>query len=316
MRKLAYALIGAVIASPAFAQDITIGVTAIVEHPALDAVRDGVRDALAAAGFNDGAEIRFVYESAQGNIATTNQIANQFVADGATVIVPISTPSAQAVVAATSTIPVVFGAVTDPVDAGLVADAMAPGGNVTGVSDLTPVADQLGLFLEIQPDMQTIGVIYNPGEANAVVLVNLLKEAAAANNIEVVEATANNSANVQAAAASLVGRVDAIYVPTDNTVVSAFEAVVGVAEDAGIPLYAGDGDSVARGAIASIGFDYYQHGLQTGAIVVRVLQGENPGDIPVEFATGGLTFVNPGAAERMGITVPQAVIDAADTVVE
>jgi len=316
MRKLAYALIGAVIASPAFAQDITIGVTAIVEHPALDAVRDGVRDALAAAGYNDGAQIRFLYESAQGNIATTNQIANQFVADGATVIVPISTPSAQAVVAATSTIPIVFGAVTDPVDAGLVADAANPGGNVTGVSDLTPVADQLALFLEIQPDMQTIGVLYNPGEANAVVLVNLLKEAAATHNIEVVEATANNSANVQAAAASLVGRVDAIYVPTDNTIVSAFEAVVGVAEDAGIPLYAGDGDSVARGAIASIGFDYYQHGIQTGAIVVRVLQGENPGDIPVEFATGGLTFVNPGAAERMGITVPQAVIAAADTVVE
>lgn len=315
MRRLAYALIGAVLATPAFAQNITIGVTAIVEHPALDAVRDGVRDALAAAGYNDGAQIRFVYESAQGNIATTNQIANQFVADGAAVIVPISTPSAQAVLAATSTIPVVFGAVTDPVAAGLVADVAHPGANVTGVSDLTPVADQLALFLEIQPDMQTIGVLYNPGEANAVVLVNLLKEAAASHNIAVVEATANNSANVQAAAASLVGRVDAIYVPTDNTIVAAFEAVVGVAEDAGIPLYAGDGDSVARGAIASIGFDYYQHGLQTGAIVVRVLQGENPGDIPVEFATGGLTFVNPGAAARMGITIPQSVIDAADTVV-
>ena len=316
MRKIAYALMGAVIASPAFAQDVTVGVTAIVEHPALDAVRDGVRDALAEAGFVDGEQIRFVYESAQGNIATTNQIASQFVSDGAAVIVPISTPSAQAVLAATSTIPVVFGAVTDPVDAGLVADAMNPGANVTGVSDLTPVADQLALFLEIQPDMQTIGVLYNPGEANAVVLVNLLKEAAASHDIEVVEATSNNTANVQSAAASLAGRVDAIYVPTDNTIVAAFEAVVGVAEDAGIPLYAGDGDSVVRGAIASIGFDYYQHGLQTGAIVVRVLQGENPGDIPVEFAVGGLTFVNPGAAERMGITVPQSVVDAADNVVE
>ncbi len=316
MRKLAYALVGAMIATPAFAQDITVGVTAIVEHPALDAVRDGVRDALAAAGFNDGTEIRFVYESAQGNIATTNQIANQFVADGATVIVPISTPSAQAVQAATSDIPIVFGAVTDPVDAGLVTDLMAPGGNITGVSDLTPVADHVALMLEIDPTIETIGVIYNPGEANAVVLVDLLKAAAADLGLTVVESTANSSANVQAAALDLVGDVDAIYVPTDNTIVSAFEAVVGVAEDADIPLFAGDGDSVARGAIASIGFDYYQHGLQTGAIVVRVLNGENPGEIPVEFAAGGELFVNPGAAERMGIAIPEAVMERAATVIE
>lgn len=316
MRRIAYALIGAVIASPAFAQDITIATTAIVEHPALDAVRDGVRDGLAEAGFEDGVNINFVYESAQGNPATANQIAEQFVADGATVIVPISTPSAQAALTATSDIPIVFSAVTDPVDAGLVTDAMAPGGNITGVSDLTPVADQLALALEIQPDIQTIGVLYNPGEANAVVLVNLLKEAAAALDIEVVEATANNTANVQAAAASLVGEVDAIYVPTDNTIVAALDAVIAVAEEADIPVYSGDGDSVVAGTVASIGFDYYQHGLQTAAIVVRILNGENPGDIAVEYATGGEIYVNPGAAERMGITIPQSVIDRAATVAE
>ena len=312
MRKLAYALMGAVIASPAFAQDITIATTAIVEHPALDAVRDGVRDGLEAEGFT----FNFLYESAQGNPATANQIAEQFVSEGVTVIVPISTPSAQAALTATSTIPIVFSAVTDPVAAGLLADIANPGGNITGVSDLTPVADQLALALQIQPDMETIGVLYNPGEANAVVLVNLLKEAAAANNIAVVEATANNTANVQAAAASLVGEVDAIYVPTDNTIVAALDAVIAVAEEAQIPLYAGDGDSVVAGAIASIGFDYYQHGIQTAAIVARILRGENPGDIPVEFATGGEIFVNPGAAERMGITVPQEVIDMAATVVQ
>lgn len=316
MRKLAYALIGAVIASPAFAQDITVATTAIVEHPALDAVRDGVRDALAAAGFRDGIEINFLYESAQGAPATATQIANQFVGDAVDVIVPISTPSAQAVLAATSTIPIVFSAVTDPVAAGLVTDIDQPGGNITGVSDLTPVADHVALMLEIIPGIETIGVVYNPAEANAVVLVGLLIAAAGELGISVEEATATSSANVQAAALSLVGDVDAIYVPTDNTVVSAFEAVVGVAEEAEIPLFAGDTASVERGAIASIGFNYYEHGLQTGQIVIRVLRGENPGDIPVSFATGGDLFVNVGAAERMGVVVPQAVVDRAATVVQ
>lgn len=316
MRRLAYALVGAaMLGGPAMAQDITVATTAIVEHPALDAVRDGVRDALAEEGFRDGQEIRFLYESAQGNPTIAAQIAAQFVGDNVTVIVPIATPSAQAALTATSTIPIVFGAVTDPVAAGLVADVNHPGANITGVSDLTPVADHVALMLEIVPGIQSIGVIYNPSEANAVVLVDLLKAAAAELGLTVVEATAATSSDVQAAAASLVGRADAIYVPTDNTVVSAFEAVVGVAEDAGVPLFAGDTASVERGAIASIGFNYYEHGLQTGHIVARVLRGENPGDIPVEFATGGDLFVNTGAAARMGVEVPQAVVDRAATVI-
>ena len=316
MRKLAYALIGAVMATPAFAQDITVGVTAIVEHPALDAVRDGVRDALAAAGFNDGAEINFVYQSAGGDVATAAQIANQFVGDGVNVIVPISTPSAQAALTATTEIPIVFSAVTAPVAAGLVTSIDGDGGNITGTSDLTPVADHLALILEIIPDATRVGVLYNAGEANSVFLVEILKAAAAEHGVTIVEATADNSAAVQAAAASLVGDVDAIYVPTDNTIVSALDAVIGVGEDAGVPVFAGDTDTVANGAIATIGFDYYEHGLQAGAIVVRILNGEDPGTIPVQFATGGQLAVNPGAAERMGATIPQAVIDRADIVVE
>ncbi|MGV8840187.1 MAG: ABC transporter substrate-binding protein [Bauldia sp.] len=316
MRRLAYALLGAaVIAAPAVAQTIAVGTTAIVEHPALDAVRDGVRDALAEEGFRDGQEIRFIYESAQGQPSIAAQIAAQFVGDNVNVIVPIATPSAQAAVAATTTIPIVFAAVTDPLDAGLVTDLAAPGGNVTGVSDLTPVADQFALAMEIVPDMDAIGVLYNPAEANAVVLVNLLKAAAAEAGVEVVEATAANTAAVQAAAASLVGRVDAMYVPTDNTIVAALDAVIGVAEDAQIPLFSGDNDSVRKGAIASIGFDYYEHGKQAGRIVARVLRGEAPGTIPVEFATGGVIAVNPAAAARMGVTIPQSVLDRAGEVV-
>lgn len=308
------ALAGIVIATPAIAQTRTVAVTAIVEHPALDAARDGVRDGLAAAGYGPD-QINFVYQSAQGDASTAAQIARQFVGDGAAVIVPISTPSAQAVVAATGEIPVVFTAVTDPLAAQLVGDLEAPGGNVTGLSDMSPMADHLALIREFVPDVDRIGVLYNAGEVNSVSLVTRLKELAGELGITVVEATADNSSAVQSAARSLVGDVDVIYVPTDSTVVSALESVIAVAEESDIPLFSGDTDSVNRGTLASIGFDYYDVGLQTGAVVARILGGEAPGSIPVSFATGSDLFVNVGAAERMGIAIPPAVLERADTVV-
>jgi len=304
------------LAAPAQAEDVTVAVTAIVEHPALDAARDGIKAGLADAGFKEGDNLTFLYETAQGNPATAAQIARKYVGDAPTVIVPISTPSAQAVVAATKDIPVVFTAVTDPVGAELVTDAQKPGGNVTGVSDLSPLGDHLALIKEITPDVKTIGVIFNPGEANSVSLIEKLKEMAGPAGYEVVEASATKTADVQQAARSLVGKVDAIYVPTDNTIVSALEAAVKVAEENQIPLYAGDTDSVPRGAIAAIGFNYYDIGMQTAEIVAEVLNGKNPGDIPVTQAQGTNLIVNPGAAEKMGVTIPEAVVKRANTVVE
>jgi len=316
MRTLGLALAAAVIATPALAADITVGVTAIVEHPALDAARDGIKDTLAAEGFKDGDNINFTYQSAQGAPATAAQIARQFVGDGVSVIVPISTPSAQAAVAATKDIPIVFTAVTDPLAAELVPSLKAPGGNVTGISDMSPIADHVALIKEITPNVKTIGVLFNPGEANSVSLVNRLKEVAAPAGLDIVEAPVTKSAEVQAAARGLVGKVDAMYVPTDNTVVSALEAAIAVANENKIPFYAGDTDSVERGALASIGFNYYDVGVETGKVVARVLNGEKPGDIDVAFASGTNLFVNKKAAEKMGVTIPAAVIERATKVIE
>jgi putative tryptophan/tyrosine transport system substrate-binding protein len=302
--------------TPAFAEEAFVAVTAIVEHPALDACRDGIRDELKAAGFEDGKNFKFAYESAQGNPATAVQVAQKFVGENPTVIVPISTPSAQAVISATSDIPVVFTAVTDPLGAKLVANLEKPGGNVTGMSDLSPIAKQLDLIREIVPAAKKIGVPFNPGEANAVTLVALLKEKAVPLGMEIVEAPAPKSADVQAAAQSLVGKVDVIYVPTDNTIVSALEAVIGVGIDNKLPVFAGDTDSVKRGAIAAVGFDYYDVGRQTGKIVARILKGEKPGDIAVQGIEITQLFVNPGAAQKMGITIPEALIAGAKEVVK
>jgi putative ABC transport system substrate-binding protein len=301
----------------AAAQEVkTVAVTAIVEHPALDAARKGIKDELAAAGYVEGHNLDFLFESAQGNPATAAQIARKFVGEAPDVIVPISTPSAQAVVAATKEIPVVFTAVTDPVGAKLVSSLERPGGNVTGMSDLSPIGLHLDLIRQIAPDTARLGVIYNPGEANSVTLVELIRKEAPARGLEIVEAAAPRSADVLPAAQSLVGKVDAIYVPTDNTVVTALEAVVKVGTDEQLPVFAGDTDSVARGAVAALGFNYYDLGRQTGKIVARVLEGAHPGDIPVEGVQITELYVNPGAAAAMGVTIPPEMLQRAKFVVD
>lgn len=295
----------------ASAAEKAVAVTQIVEHPALDACRQGIRDELAEAGWIEGDTLQWSYENAQGNSTTAVQIARKFIGDSPDVIVAISTPSAQSVAVATTEIPIVFSAVTDPVAAKLVADLDRPGGNITGVSDLVPIAKHLALIKGLVPEHRRIGVLYNPGEVNSVAIIHQLAEAAETMNIEIVEAVAPRSADVLAAGRSLVGRVDAIYVPTDNTVVSAFEAVVKVGIDAGIPVFAADTDSVERGAVAALGFNYYDVGRQTGAIVRDILDGADPATIPVRFIDKMQLHLNLASAERMGVEIPDEMIAGA-----
>ncbi|HEY0837860.1 MAG TPA: ABC transporter substrate-binding protein [Azospirillum sp.] len=315
LRAVLAVAMGVALSTPALAQTKSVAITAIVEHPALDATRDGVIDALKAAGFTPGENLKLDYQSAQGNPATAVQIARQFVGARPDVIVPISTPSAQAVAASTRDIPVVFTAVTDPISAQLVRSMDKPGGNITGVSDMAPVGEHLTLIQEILPNAKRLGVVYNPGEPNSVAMVNVLKEEAGKRGLSVVNAAANKSADVQTAARSLVGKADAIYVPLDNTVVSALEGLLAVGAQAKLPVFSADTDSVVRGAVASVGFDYRQVGRQTGEIVVRILKGEKPGDVPVTLARGTDLYINPKAAAAMGVTIPDAVAKRATRIV-
>lgn len=323
--RLGASLIGSGIAlallagTAAFAQQaqqkVTVAVTAIVEHPALDAARDGVKKALEEAGYKDGANLSFRYESAQGQPATAAQIAQKFAGENPNVIVAIATPSAQAMVTATQTIPVVFTAVTDPVAAQIVKDRKAPGGNVTGISDFSPLEAQFDLIKELVPAAKKIGVVFNPGEANSVALLNAVEALAPARNLQIVEASAGRTADVSAAAQSLVGKVDALYLPTDNTIISALGTVLAVGTDNKLPVFTGDTESVQKGSVASIGFDYFQVGLETGAVVVRILKGEKPGAIPVSNASGSNLVINAKAAAAMGVTVPPAVLARAKQVI-
>lgn len=294
----------------------TVKVLSIVDHPALDAIRDGVREELKSAGYDADKNLKWEYQSAQGNTGTAAQIARKFVGDQPDAIVAIATPSAQAVVAATKTVPVVYSGVTDPVAAQLVKGWGPSGTNVTGVSDQLPLDKQVALIKRVVPKVKTVGMVYNPGEANSVVVVKEMKALLAKEGLALREAAAPRTVDIGPAARSLAGKVDVIYTSTDNNVVSAYEALVKVAHESKIPLVAADTDSVKRGAIAALGINYRDLGHQTGKIVARILKGEKPGTIASQTSDKLELFVNPGAAQKQGATLSQDLIKEAKQVIQ
>ena len=293
----------------------SVAVTAIVDHPALDAVRKGVEDELKAQGWQAGKNLKYQYQSAQGNAATAGQIVRKFIGDKADAIVAIATPSAQAAAAATSSVPIVFSAVTDPVAAKLVKDLKAPGGNVTGVSDRLPLAPQVDLMLKVVPTAKRVGIVYSPGEINSTILIKELKAELAQRGMTLVSAAAPRTVDVQAATKSLVGKVDLIYSSTDNNVVSAYETMVRVATDAKLPMIAADTSSIKRGAVAALGMNYYDMGRQTGKMVVRILKGEKPGSIAVEEGRTTMLELNAKAAREQGATLSAALLKEGKVIV-
>ncbi|WP_230656780.1 ABC transporter substrate-binding protein [Psychrobacter sp. I-STPA10] len=292
----------------------TVAITAIVEHPALDAVREGVIEELGNEGFTEGQNLTVNFQSAQGSTATAGQIAKQFVGDDPNVIVAIATPSAQSVAAATTTIPIVFSAVTDPVEAKLVSKLDGSGTNVTGASDALPYAPQIELMKQIIPNLKNVGYVYSPGEVNSTIVLKNLEDKLTPMGITVHAAPAQRSNDIAMAARSIVGDVDVIYTSTDNNVVSAYESLYQVAKESKVPLIASDTDSVARGAVAALGVNYHDLGIETGKIVARILNGEKAGDIPVYTAKDLDLFVSPTNAAAVGLELPKEVLERAQIV--
>lgn len=298
------------------AESITVGINQFVEHPSLDASREGFIQALADNGYTDGENVTFDVQNAQGDQSTATSIANKFASDGVDLVLAIATPSAQATAQAITDIPILITAVTEPVEAGLADSWEAPGGNLTGTSDLNPVEDQLSLIPEIAPDAKTVGIVYSSGEVNSEVQVEKAQEAAEGLGLTLEMATVSNNSEVLQAAQSLASQVDAFYVPTDNVVVEALESVIQVAETEQIPLIVGEGDSVERGGLATWGINYEKLGYQTGEMALKILEGENPGEMPIETLDNIELSINAAAAERMGVEIPQSLLDEADQVYE
>ena len=314
-----FMVLSLVLSATAFAAEapkkVLIGVSKIVSHPALDAVVKGMQDELAAAKIN----AEYDLQNANGDINAAASIATKFQSEKVTLAVGVATPTSQSLVNTLKGIPVVFTAVTDPVKAGLVASLKKGDKNVTGVSDMTPVKQQIELLLKVKK-VKRLGHIYTSSEENAVVLAGIVKQVCKELKIEFVETTVSKSAEVKQAVQAIIGRVDALYISTDNTVVSAMSAVSDVAMKAKVPVMSADPSSAENyPVLAAWGFDYYKMGRTTGKLVVEILKGKKPEQIPTQFMTKTSDvdlLINLDVAKKLGLKFPADIVKSANKVVE
>ncbi|WP_286707738.1 ABC transporter substrate-binding protein [Psychrobacter sp. UBA2514] len=287
----------------------SIAITQIVEHPSLYDMRRGIIDELADNGYVEGQNLTVNFQSAQGNTATAGQIAKQFAGDNPDAIVAISTPSAQSIVAATTTIPIIYTAVSDPLGAKLINEDGKPfQSNLTGLSSQLPLEPQLDLLQQIKPEMKTIGYVYSPGEANSVSLRDSLKQALPARDLTLLDIPANRPTDIGMATRSLQGRADIIYTSFDNNVASAFEAMTQAANELKLPIVASDEFSVKRGAAAALGVNDYDFGRTTGKMVYRVLNGEAINNIEPAVMNDLTLYISPKHAKTQGVSLPAELL--------
>lgn len=292
------------------AQNYKIGVIQLVEHAALDAAYKGFVDGLKEAGFEDGKNITIDYQNAQGDQSNCQTIANKLINDQNNLILAIATPAAQAVANTTKDIPILVTAVTDPAAAKLVASNEAPGGNVSGTSDLTPVKEQIGLITQLVPNVKKVGLLYCSSEANSKFQIEIAKKELEALGLEGVEATVSNSNEIQQVTQSLVGKVEAIYIPTDNMLAAGMATVAQVTTPSKLPVVVGEEGMVNNGGTATYGINYYNLGKLTAAQAVAILKdGKKPAEMPIEYASEGTLVVNQEALITMGIELPQELSD-------
>ena len=301
--------------APKKAEKVNVGIVQLVEHAALDAANKGFVEGLASKGYKEGQNIAYDRQNAQADQSNLQNIAHRFVNNKVNLICAIATPAAQTVANVTSDIPIVATAVTDYKAAKLVKDNAKPGTNVTGTTDMNPVEQQLDLLLKLVPNAKSVGTIYCSSEVNSQLQIEILKKAAAAKGVTVKEATVSNVNDIQQAARSLVGKVQAIYVPTDNVLASAMPTLVSVTEEAKLPVICGEGGMVKAGGVATLGVDYYKLGFQAGEMAADILGGKSkPADMAIQAQKEFKAMVNVKEAEKIGLKVPEDVLKGAELV--
>ena len=283
---------------------LQIGILQLVEHNALDSAREGFVQALADNGFVDGENVVIDVQNAQSDQSNLSTMSERFVNNNCDLVLAIATGAAQSIASKTTEIPILFTAVTDPVDAGLVDSNEVPGGNISGTNDMSPIAQQIDLMLQLKPETKTVGIIYTSNEDNSILQADIVKGVLDAKGIAYIEQTVTNSGEVQQAAQSVASKVEAIYTPTDNVVASAMPIVAQIAMDAKIPLICGEENQVVNGGLATLGLNYYNLGYQTGEMAVRVLGGADISTMPVESQVNYSYLINGETAAAIGIEIP------------
>ena len=293
-------------AAEADADALQIGIIQTTAHTALDRAREGFEDGLEEAGYTIGKDVVIDYQNAQGDQSNLNTITSQFASDKKDLVCAIATQAAVQMKSASSDIPIVGTAITDYESVGLVDSNDAPGGNVTGTSDMNPIEDQVAMMQKMMPDLKSVGVMYCSAEENSRIQIELFKEQCEAAGISVKEMTVSNVNEIQQAATSLIGEdIQAIYVPTDNTLASAMPTLTGVTNESKIPVFTGEVGMLSGGGLATVSVDYYELGKQTGAMAAKILKGEaQPADMPIEMAQTTTTEINQEEVDLLGITVP------------
>lgn len=289
----------------------TIGIVSISDHTSLTMIRESIIDQLAKDGYVDGETVTIDYQSAQGEQSNLKPICQKFSSKGYDLIIAIATPSAQMALGETTEIPIVFSAVTDPVSAELVDSMEQPGGNVTGTSDAIAITKIIDLAKQLTPNLKTLGAIYSTSETNSISVIEELKAYAAENDLTIVEAPITTSSELQDAASSLVGKVDAVFSPIDNTIANAMPAVTQVLDAAQIPYYVSADSMVMDGGFATNGINYVALGTETAAMVEDILGGADPATMPVRTIDETQIYINTDVAKRIGVEIPQEILDQA-----
>lgn len=293
-----------------------IGIIQVVEHPSLNEIRESIINELKDKGFKDGENITIDYQNAQNDQSNLKAIAQKFVNGKYDLIIAIATPSAQAVVSQTKDIPILFSSVLDPIGAGIITNFEKPGGNVSGTSNAVSAEEVMNMANLITPNIKTIGTIYNPSESNAAWVIKSLKDYTTKNKINLIEAPVTGSSEVQQAANSLVGKVDAIFIPNDNTVATAMPSVSQIAIKAKLPVYVTADSLVRDGGLATKGINYTILGKETADMAVEVLSGKKIGDIPARTMSTMHIYLNKDTAKAIGINFPEDLVKQAAEVIE
>ncbi|WP_295160872.1 ABC transporter substrate-binding protein [uncultured Brachyspira sp.] len=285
-----------------------IGIIQLIEHDALDASYRGFVDGLKEAGYEDGKNIIIDYQNAQGEQANCVTIGQKFINDKSDLILAIATPAAQAVANMTKDIPILVTAVTDPAAAKLVADNNAPGGNVTGTSDLTPVEAQIELLNEITPNLKTVGLLYCSSEQNSIFQMDIAKKKLNSMGLKYIDAAVASANEIQQVVQSLIGKAEAIYTPTDNMIAAGMAAVALAAEPAKLPVVCGEGGMTMLGGTATYAISYYELGKLTASQAAFILKGEKkPADMPIETLKTFDLVVNTNMINSIGINIPESL---------
>lgn len=283
--------------------DVKIGIMQYVPHVALDSAAEGFIACLQENGYAD-AQIEL--QNAQGDASNLTTIADQFIANDVDLVLAIATPAVQAMAGKTTEIPILGTAVTDYEVARLVESNEAPGYNISGTSDMNPVADQIALLQELVPEAKTIGVMYASNEDNSILQAQMAKDAIEALGLEYKEVTVTSTNEVQQGMQQIVSECDAVYLPTDNIMASSMSIVYGVTLESKTPVICGESGMVTGGGLATLGINYYDLGYQTGLMAIRVLEGEDVSTMPVEFANGFDYCMNATVAAELSIEIPEA----------